>query len=98
MLQALNAFSLRDMDTAKSELNRALALSPGDPETHWAAAEILRDVEPLVALRSLDIALGLLPHRSLSAVRMTKQRQALKACDGEGLCKGPWRYQPLDAK
>ena len=98
LLQALNAFSLRDMDTAKSELARALELTPRDPEAHWAAAEILRDVERLLAIRSLDIGLGLLPHRAMSAVRMRKQREALNACDGEGPCQGPWRYRPVAAK
>ena len=93
VLQALNAVSLRDQESAKQSLKRALELSPRDPETHWAFAEVVRDAEPLIAGRSLDIALGLLPHRALSGVRMARQREALKTCDGASPCKGPWRYR-----
>ena len=97
-LQALNAFSLGDIVTAKTELKQALELAPADVDTLWAAAEILRDQDLFMARRSLDIALGLLPHRSKRGVRMQKQRAALLACDGQSQCKGPWRYRPGPAK
>jgi hypothetical protein len=94
-LQALNAISLGDMTSAKAALKRALERSPRDPETHWAVAEVVRDDEPLVAGRSLEIGLRLLPHRAMHAVRMTRQRDALRSCDGKSPCKGPWRYRVI---
>ena len=97
VLQALNAISLGDMDSAKGALKRAVELSPHDPETHWAVAEVVRDDEPLVASRSLDIAIGLLPHRAMTGVRMARQREALSACDGTSACNGPWRYRVIRA-
>jgi hypothetical protein len=93
VLQALNAFSLGDVETAKVSLKRATTLAPRDPETHWAVAEVVRDEEPLVAGRSLDIGLRLLPHRAMPGLRMARQRSALRSCDGKSLCKGPWRYR-----
>lgn len=91
-LQGLNALALGDMSAARASVDEAIALTPRDPEAHWAFAEIVRDSEPLVAARSLDIALALLPYRAVEAVRMSRQRSALDKCDGKSRCKGPWRY------
>ena len=92
-LQALNAFSLGDPETAKQELRRAIELSSRDHHAHWAAAEVLRDMDLFAARRSLEIALALLPHRSRVSVTMKQQQEALAACDGSDSCSGPWRYK-----
>jgi tetratricopeptide (TPR) repeat protein len=91
-LQALNAFSLGDPEASKAELRRSLELDSGDYQGHWAAAEVLRDMDLFAARRSLEIAIALLPHRALAEAQMKRQHAALLACDGAATCEGPWRY------
>ena len=96
--QAMNAFNLGDVATARRLLDEGAELEVVDPDIYYCRAEITRDTERELARSDLQRYLALTegtPHANVKKQARVRDMLAhLEQCiaDGTPKCGGPWEH------